>query len=286
MGNEKCDRCLKKWRSGESWVSCGACKGTFHASCEGLNGLPASTLQKLTHWKCTSCVVAAAGPKDDADTFQGLVNQMLNSDALKDYLVQFLRKELPKLVQEMISTNIKEEVRQAVKEIKDATPVVQAPFFSDILKDGTAAGPVSRITTLIRREEEAREQKKDRIVIRGMELQESSETETETDEEIVRKIADELDVSLDGVRVDTKRVGTKKNILSVKLPMDQRLQMLRNSKKLKDHATLSSVYISPDRTPGELHADYLLRCELKEKRESEPGRQWVISKGKVVSKDF
>ena len=108
--------------------------------------------------------MVANKPQDEVDKIQVLVSQMLNSDALKEFLVGFLRKELPKMVREIISADVKEEVRKAVEEIKDAAPTVQTPSFSDILK-GLAAGSVSRMTTLIRREEDAREQRKDLSLI-------------------------------------------------------------------------------------------------------------------------
>ena len=56
--------------------------------------------------------------------------------------------------------------------------------------------------------------------------------------------------------------------------------VLKNSMKLQE--TLPGVYINPDLTQLEQHAQFLLRLELKSKRVEFSGKKWKIAKNLVV----
>lgn len=288
--SKSCAQCTRKWKVGDPWIACGSCKKTFHGVCANLAGATPDMLSKLTTWKCQNCWKAPGGVGErPGDGVDDLVEQLLASEALKATLVKLLEDTLPELVRKMMREEmaklIKEEVKKTVAAIPPPAPT-QTPSFADILKAGSPSGQVARLAQLVRREEVSQEERKDRLVLRGLKL---DADDTSGDEEKVRDVAEELGVSMDGVRVETRRLSRKEGslLLSAKIPMPQRSAILRASQKLKDSEDFKEVYINPDRTPGELHADYLLRSELKEKRQKQPDRRWVIAKGKVVEKkDF
>jgi hypothetical protein len=209
---------------------------------------------------------------------EGVIQQVLSSTALKESLVSMLEEKLPLLVKDLVTRLVKEEVGKLLPSRSD-----RVPSFADILREGK--GSVSQIASLVRREEEAHEEKKDRLIVRGLKLDEKDES---GDEQVVRAVAEELGVSIDGVRLEVKRVGKgdRPPLVSVKLPSHQRLQLLREAKNLRQKEHYKEVYINPDRTPGEMHADYLLRCELRKQKQDHPDRSWMIRRGAVVERDF
>lgn len=288
MSKSSCSHCSRKWKAGDAWVGCGSCKKTYHGACVNLAGASAEMLAQLTEWKCDTCYKPRNTSTETAGDVGDLVQQLLSSEALKTTLVKLLEEKLPELVRKVVRDEVAELVKEEVKKAIAVVPPpsTTAPSFADILKSGSPSGPVARLAQMVRREEEAHEEKKDRLVFRGLQL---DAVDTSRDEETVRTVAEELGVAMDGVRVEIRRLGKKDGptLLSAKIPTPQRSEILRASQQLKDSVAFKNVYINPDRTPGERHADYLLRCELKQKRTDQPARRWVISKGKVVEKvDF
>jgi hypothetical protein len=210
-----------------------------------------------------------------------MVAQLLSSEALKAAIVGTIKKILPDLVKDVVRSVVKEELE---KRLPAGAAPGGPPTFAGVVESGLAAGHVARLTTRIRAEEVAREERRDKLIIRGLRVREDAEQ----DEVMVRDVARVVGVPLERTLIMVKRLGEKKEdgsqILSIKLPVQERLELLRNAKNLKGHPRLGGVYISPDRTPGEQHADFLLRRELREKRRTESDKEWVISRGRVVEK--
>ena len=61
---------------------------------------------------------------------------------------------------------------------------------------------------------------------------------------------------------------------------EQRNKVLKNKVKLKRENNWKDVYVSCDMTKNEKHENYLLRKELKERREK--GEQVRLQSGKIV----
>lgn len=273
-----CTKCKQKWKAGDPYVSC-VCKDSFHAKCVGLEGLNQSALEKLKNWRCPRCQL------NDLEAPNGDLMKSVQENVMK-----LLEEKLPELVANILAESFKNEITKLVKdEVEKAVKSVSVPvsspngsLFSDILKKGQPSGPVAKLAQLVRKEESEQEFKKDRLVFRGLTL---GEDECE-DESIVREVAEEIGVNLDGVRLETKRIGKgeRASMVSVKIDSLKRKDVLKNSKNLKGNDKFGNVYINPDRTRGELHNDFLLRSELKERRQAESTKQWVIFRGKVIEK--
>ena len=73
----------------------------------------------------------------------------------------------------------------------------------------------------------------------------------------------------------------RKRLVMVKLASrEQRNKVLKNKAKLKREINWKDVYVSCDMTKNEKHDNYLLRKELKERREK--GEQVRLQSGKIV----
>ena len=73
----------------------------------------------------------------------------------------------------------------------------------------------------------------------------------------------------------------RKRLVMVKLASrEQRNKVLKNKAKLKRGNNWKDAYVSCDMTKNEKHENYLLRKELKERREK--GEQVRLQSGKIV----
>lgn len=285
-----CGSCKLRWKSGDLWVGCDkteGCKKRFHSACVGLKDLEATTLENLQNWLCPTCILKKQPSSSTSETgnttnsVDAMVANILNSNALRDAMVTVLKEMLPDLIKEMLSKEcaqlIKEEVAKA--NLGNPTP----PTFAEIMKSDLPFEHITQLAKEIRKEEAAHEEKKDRLVVRGITIGEERENEL-----AVREMAESIGVSLEGTQltINSRHMGKQsgQGLMSVKLPQQKRSELLRNAKKLRDVEGYQGVFINPDMTPGERHADYLLRCELKEKRQRTPDKKWVISRGRVIER--
>ena len=79
-----------------------------------------------------------------------------------------------------------------------------------------------------------------------------------------------------------KRIQSRDRPLLVKIGSEEgRIQILRNSSKLRQSREFIKVYLAKDMTEREREKDKKLRMELKEKREEEDD-WYIIKRGKVV----
>ena len=83
-----------------------------------------------------------------------------------------------------------------------------------------------------------------------------------------------------------QRIGKEKNIIKVRLETQKDVKkVLRNAHKLKSSEKFSHIYIAPDRSPQQRAERRELVEELKNKRESEPNKTWIIKDGSVICPD-
>ena len=109
------------------------------------------------------------------------------------------------------------------------------------------------------------------------------------------KISDEQLLADIFLQTDTKpevaeyyRIGAAKDEgnrpIKVKLrKRDAVMDVLLNAKKLKGHASLGSIFISPDRSVEQRVAHSKLIDELKKKRQDDPSRHYYIKRGAICS---
>ena len=77
--------------------------------------------------------------------------------------------------------------------------------------------------------------------------------------------------------------GSRGRLLRFKCPtVDDKLALLRSSKKLRDHTTYNGVFINPDLTITQRKQNREIRIELKRRREA--GESVIIRHGRVIDR--
>lgn len=181
-----------------------------------------------------------------------------------------------------------EELTSEVEELKDALKKALETTLS-LPRTGQrsyAAATKSDLASLardIRKEQEQQVQRERNIIIDGTKPNASEEEELD----MVREIADTIGISLDGVQLAAARIGTPrdngKQLLRVSMTTEKKRELLSKARDLAK-GPFNEVFFRPDRTPAEQYADYELRQALKKKRVEEPGKSWMIRRGKVTEK--
>ena len=276
-------------------------------------------LANLVKWNCPPCIkgdtapIKGAGIAQEEQEARGqssildrislddVVVKLLTSLDLKTLIMDAIQVKFPDIIRGIVREVVQEErlqhpatspdddvIRGLVREVLQEERLKDDPnpgqrSFADVAKQGIPPIDLARLATQVRWEQASHEEREDRLIIKGIKASE----DVKDDEGVVREIAAAAGAPLDGIALEIKRIGDLKDgkqLFMVKLPKDQRSSLLKNAKNLKDHGTFSGIFINPDRTKGERHADFLLRSALKEKRKEIPDKSWIISKGKIVEK--
>ena len=191
-------------------------------------------------------------------------------------------KKIALLEQELKGLRVAQESTKAdVGELKaqiPEQPVFPTASYAEVVSKGINVATLSRE---IRNEEHEQASRANNIIISGSKPNNNEEEE----KEFVRALADEVDVSLDGVNIHVQRIGAVngngKQLLRVKLSADKRKDLLKKARELAD-GRFKDIYIQPDRTVAEQKADFELRKHLRQVREEHPESRWVIRRGKVI----
>lgn len=147
------------------------------------------------------------------------------------------------------------------------------PTFASLFK--TDAVKATLLTSL-NREKTEQDAKRSNIVISGIPVSDTP------DIDLVKEISVEVGCDLSTIEITTRRIGTAGRIL-VKLNPEKRKELLEKAKRLRTNERSINVYINPDLTRAQAHQQYLLRCELRRKKISEPTKKWVIARGRVMT---
>ena len=136
---------------------------------------------------------------------------------------------------------------------------------------------------------EAQERQKRRkyLIVSGLPepTTESPDERTEKDKETIESIAEELGV--DDVDPEcVSRIGrmdpSKPRLLRFKCSgMESKMDLLRNSRKLRDCPKFQKVFVNPDLTAMQRKLNASLRAELKARRDA--GEKVMIRRGRVVN---
>ena len=83
-----------------------------------------------------------------------------------------------------------------------------------------------------------------------------------------------------------KLMDGRNRLLKVSLDSDDsKRSILTHAKQLRRTEAYRNVFLKPDLTPFQQKLDYKLRMELRDKRNSDPDKEYVISNGKVVERN-
>lgn len=141
---------------------------------------------------------------------------------------------------------------------------------------------ISVLAKQVRNEEKMHQDIANNLVIYGSRPSDDAEKEMQ----LVREIGNAIDVNLDGVKLQTKRLGKIRSdgsqLLRVTMLSEKKGEFLKKAKELRKVDTFKQIYIHPDLTPGERQQQYLLRQELKKMRHDEPEKKWKILKNRVI----
>jgi len=89
---------------------------------------------------------------------------------------------------------------------------------------------------------------------------------------------------------DVSRIGKlvdgRKRLLKVSLDSDDSKRcILTSAKQLRKSEAYRNVFVKPDLTPFQQELDYRLRMELRDRKNADPDKEFVISNGKVVERN-
>ena len=134
----------------------------------------------------------------------------------------------------------------------------------------------TQLITHIKSEEREKERRSENLIV-------SRNIESEmNDKELVCEILKFTNLT-PATKPSTTKITRRNKSQVIKITFEEiknEQEVLRNSMKLQK--TLPGVYINPDLTKLEQHAQFLLRQELKSKRVEFPGKKWIIAKNLVV----
>lgn len=165
-----------------------------------------------------------------------------------------------------------------------ATPTYASLFKTEACK--------AKILNSLNRERLSQESKKSNIIISGLTLPDNPDDTAQlqiVDQETIKEIAKDLDIDLSTTNFTTRRFGkindeNKQKVL-VKLNAEKRKVLLNKARSLRTKLRWENVFINPDLTKAQEEAQYLLRRELREKRQLEPTKRWVINRGQIVEQN-
>lgn len=321
---QKCGVCKKDKKTSQVWIQCDegtGCGQWYHVDCIGLAGATASMIAALKQWKCaTKCQLKKTYGNDaDTSSLAELVQQtvtrfftspefkLMFGDILKSLLQEYqLDKRMKKtesslLNQSNLLNSLEENVKrqediirnlqETVKQLKSESIVrkdtsVTSNSFADIVKNGIPKESVSLVAHQIRREEAHQAKCNMNLIIKGLPAKDASDTK---DQEEIKDMAESINVTLEGTRLSSKRVGNIRadgsQLLILTLPVEKKTELLKASKKLMDTTDWKHVFISPDKTKAQQHADFMLRQELRLRKSEEPESSWYIHRGKVIKRN-
>lgn len=168
--------------------------------------------------------------------------------------------------------------------INNLTPQNNGPVtFASLFK--TEATKANILNTLDK-ERQAQDNKKYNLVITGVSLPDDPTHAEIHDQDVVKAMAQDLNINLDNTKFTTRRVGkiNDNNCHKIVLRMitDKRKDFLKKARDLRLKPRWENIYINPDLTRAQEEAQYILRVELREKRQAEHTKKWIIKRGKIV----
>ena len=169
----------------------------------------------------------------------------------------------------------------------NAVKITEPKSYANILVDNLTKENKARscIAREIRHEQLQQDSKRMNVIIKG-----SVPSNGSNDLDLVKQIAEEIDVTLNKTDFEPKRIGsinesTGRQLLLVKFQSDiKRKEFLRKSKNLRSSNDFSQIYVDPDLTKSEREAKFQVRQERRTLQNKYPGKTFVIRSGRVQEK--
>lgn len=300
---DSCEECGKKVAEKANAMQCDACNGWFHATCVDISETLYKAIAKYEgsakgcciQWYCNSCAKGIGKIMNSVKAMivrQDKMEIRMNDIRLE---VEGIRREVDMIKAEKLDIDAKVETRvksyadvfKSDMDSLDKKVENKVQRFEDILKSeeraAAIAGPkIVEGKNLKAEVSEAleREKRKYNLVIMGLPDGEIEDTKIE-----VQKVCELLSVESEIKPVSVERlgkVGATKGVVRIKLDNNEdRFELLKKAKSLKDHKEYEKVFIAPDLTKTQQLEDKLLRDKLKEVRESGVPEA-KINKGQIV----
>lgn len=271
----KCNKCNKDFKARAKKVGCGLCGKWFHAEkCAEISNEEWEVLSKSEqiYWYCQACNTIAP---EVLLNFQKCVKD--NIEIKKDVIdMKKEMKDLKECKDEQFIEAVKKLALEVVMEEKEKQEEDPRPE------------AVESIRAIARKEVHENNDKKGReanIVVSNVD--EDKDTEKE-----IQEILTFLDVTVnvEGIRrMGKERQEDRNRAIWVQLGnKKERNMVLEKAKKLRAEEKWKHVFINKDMTEAERKEAYLIRVELREKRQAEgnlPRSKFVIHRGRVIHKD-
>ena len=284
--SDKCSECSLP--AGEDALTCNQCDEKQHKECANITDELYEAIMK--------------GPKnivfvcDACSETQGRDDKRLQALELK---VDKLTKDHNKTNKE--TSGIKDIITALQKQnetMQQQNAAIQKQndlilkLFDNFKPDKLESNIKAHVNEISDRKFDSDQRKNNLIVFR---LKEQEEDEAENDLRDIKKLIETIDPEMDASTLNTKnviRLGTKKAhtdltktkpVRPIKVTFqnhNQKMNILRNAKNLKDHPTFGKVGVQMDMTKSEQQAHRLLTDELKKRRDE--GESVMIFDGRVI----
>ena len=276
----------------ESWVECDQCLAKFHRDCtnfckELFDYLDENPIDNIK-WFCDHC---QDKEREEFDLRSALAKQNIKIDTLTQVIGQV--KQQNDLITEQNSL-IKEQNKFLVEQSKK---------MMDLVKGRTEFNQQIKIhVEEVLTEQKEKEDKKNNIMLYGLEEGSHKEDEKNADEDVgkVKEVFTTVNPEVTLVNLDKstiKRIGIKKvaeegkptpRPRPVKIVTDSpemKMEILRNARRLKDSEKYKHIGLSFDKTKKEQEEYRKLKIKLDEKnRETASGNDYQIFRGDIVLK--
>ena len=284
--NLHCDKCKS---AVQSLICCERCSLWMCMSCAGILSEAKFAILKEDDmtWFCTPCRGLAV---------QAAQTDKLIEDRCRHYMtiamdeIHCVKNELKKDIRAVSTsvTQIVEDIDTLKRDMKDHQDKVNS---TANYQDPTFLNKTKQLIREETQEIRMRELRECNLIITNMvEEDRNTESGTATEEDsdmarvndMIKNVLQLDDVEVTHVsRLPKPDSDERKRLVMVKLASrEQRNKVLKNKAKLKREINWKDVYVSCDMTKNEKHENYLLRKELKERREK--GEQVRLQSGKIV----
>ena len=271
-----CKKCKKSSSDSqdEEWMECDRCTGKYHRSCTNLTIEQFSFLHKSPHddfkWFCLQCQEEEG--KLDPTVGCSIAQQTTQVEALIKVVMS-----LHQLNTQLVEQNSK--IIELLKGKKGVDEDIKI-HVEEVMQD-----------------QRERDEKKNNIIIYNVPegIEEDDEKNSKNDIETTKEVFKVVNPQVVFDKVDStriQRIGIKKGkgvdsrprpIKVVMNSPENKMDILRNARKLKDSEKFNQVGLSFDKTRREQEQYRQLKAKLEEKRKSAgPGEDYIIYRGAIT----
>lgn len=208
--------------------------------------------------------------KDTITAQNTIIEQLTNRNATTEKSLEILKNE------------VKEITNKPNLENQDGTSIdvgnrTGNKSYASLFKSKTTNEAV--YLKALNNEKSAQEHKAKNIIVSGI------LTTNKSDPEIIKQLALDLKIEIPStVNISTRRIGKEKHLVCATTTVEIQKQFIKQAKNLRKLSEWNNVYINPDLTIAQLEEQYLLRKLLRDKKNEEPDKDWIIKNGAVKTR--